>query len=61
MTDFAKRIAAKPEFGPFVLLVVMVAVFYQINPAFLSARNVGNTLAFTVEFLVMASEKRRSG
>ncbi|MCH2661045.1 ABC transporter permease [bacterium] len=54
MTAFAKRIAAKPEFGPCVLLVAMVLVFYQLNPAFLSVRNIGNTLAFTVELGLIA-------
>ena len=54
MNAFAKRIAAKPEFGPCVLLVAMVLVFYQLNPAFLSVRNIGNTLAFTVELGLIA-------
>ena len=54
MHAFAKRIAAKPEFGPCVLLVAMVLVFYQLNPAFLSVRNIGNTLAFTVELGLIA-------
>ncbi len=43
-----------PEFGPLVLLIVEIAVFYAINPAFLSALNIGNTLAFTVELGLIA-------
>ena len=49
-----KRILSRPEFGPFVLLVAMVFVFWQINPAFLSPRNIGNMLAFTVELGLIA-------
>ena len=49
-----KRLASRPECGPFVLLVVMMLVFWQINPAFLSARNIGNMLAFTVELGLIA-------
>ena len=49
-----KRLTARPEFGPFVLLAVMVFVFWQINPAFLSARNLSNIFAFTVELGLIA-------
>ncbi|MEE2657000.1 MAG: ABC transporter permease [Candidatus Latescibacterota bacterium] len=49
-----RRLVARPEFGPLVLLVVMVLVFWQLNPAFLSARNVSNVLAFTVELGLIA-------
>lgn len=52
--SLVKRLVARPEFGPFVLLALMVFVFWQINPAFLSARNVGNILAFTVELGLIA-------
>jgi simple sugar transport system permease protein len=45
---------ARPEFGPFVLLVVELAVFWSINPSFLSAQNISNTLAFTVELGLIA-------
>ena len=48
MPAFAKRIVSKPEFGPFVLLLAMVIIFWELNPAFLSLRNISNTLAFTV-------------
>ena len=54
MSSAVQRILSRPEFGPFVLLVVMVFVFWQINPAFLSSRNIGNMLAFTVELGLIA-------
>lgn len=54
MNAAVQRILSRPEFGPFVLLVVMVFVFWQINPAFLSTRNIGNMLAFTVELGLIA-------
>ena len=54
MPALIKRLVARPEFGPFVLLVIMVFVFYQLNPGFLSLRNIGNTLAFTVELGLIA-------
>ena len=54
MNAVVQRILSRPEFGPFVLLVVMVLVFWQINPAFLSSRNIGNMLAFTVELGLIA-------
>jgi len=43
-----------PEFGPFVLLVLELAVFYAINPDFLSILNISNTLTFTVELGLIA-------
>ena len=51
---FLKRLTARPEFGPFVLLVAMIAVFWAFNPAFLSWRNISNVLAFTVELGLIA-------
>ncbi len=42
-----QRVIARPEFGPFVLLVVEIAVFGGINPDFLSLENISNTLAFS--------------
>ena len=54
MNAVVQRMVSRPEFGPFVLLVVMVFVFWQINPAFLSSRNIGNMLAFTVELGLIA-------
>jgi simple sugar transport system permease protein len=49
-----RRLISAPEFGPFVLLVVELAVFYAINPDFLSILNISNTLTFTVELGLIA-------
>jgi simple sugar transport system permease protein len=49
-----QRFVAMPEFGPLVLLVALIALFTTINPAFLSALNVSNTLTFTVELGLIA-------
>jgi simple sugar transport system permease protein len=49
-----RRLLARPEFGPFVLLVVLLAVFTAINPQFASAQNIGNALTFTVELGLIA-------
>ncbi len=49
-----KLFIQKPEFGPLVLLVVMLVVFTSINPAFLSLTNVSNALTFTVELGLIA-------
>jgi simple sugar transport system permease protein len=49
-----KSLVARPEFGPFVLLVVELVVFAAINPQFISAGNIGNTLTFTVELGMIA-------
>ncbi len=49
-----RRFIATPEFGPLVLLVVMLVVFTAINPTFLSLTNIGNALTFTVELGLMA-------
>jgi simple sugar transport system permease protein len=51
---FLRRLIAKPEFGPFVLLILLIVVFTAINPSFLSPLNVSNTFPFTVEFGLMA-------
>jgi simple sugar transport system permease protein len=48
------RFIARPEFGPFVLLVVELIAFWSINHSFLSPLNISNTLAFTVELGLMA-------
>jgi simple sugar transport system permease protein len=52
--SFVQRLLARPELGPFVLLVVEIIVFESINPAFLSAGNISNTLVFTVELGLIA-------
>jgi simple sugar transport system permease protein len=49
-----RRFIATPEFGPLVLLVLMLVVFTAINPAFMSLNNIGNALTFTVELGLMA-------
>lgn len=49
-----RRLIAKPEFGPFVLLVLEIIVFTAINPSFLSPLNISNTLVFTVELGLIA-------
>jgi len=49
-----ERLIARPELGPFVLLVLELAVFWAINPDFLSLQNISNTLAFTVELGLIA-------
>src|SRR6185295_15803628 len=48
------RLIAKPEFGPLVLLVLELVVFWSINHDFLSPLNISNTLAFTVELGLIA-------
>ncbi len=48
------RLIAKPEFGPFVLLVLELVVFQSINHDFLSPLNISNTLSFTVELGLIA-------
>ncbi len=49
-----QRIIARPELGPFILLVLELVVFQSINADFLSAKNISNTLAFTVELGLIA-------
>jgi simple sugar transport system permease protein len=49
-----RRLVAKPEFGPLVLLVAELLVFWSINHDFLSPLNISNTLAFTVELGLIA-------
>ena len=49
-----QRLIARPEFGPFVLLVVELVVFWGINHDFLSPQNISNILAFTVELGLIA-------
>jgi simple sugar transport system permease protein len=49
-----RRLIAKPEFGPLVLLIAELLVFWSINHDFLSPLNISNTLAFTVELGLIA-------
>lgn len=53
-TGVVRLLIAMPEFGPLVLLVVMLVVFTSINPAFLSLTNISNALTFTVELGLIA-------
>jgi simple sugar transport system permease protein len=48
------RLIAKPEFGPLVLLLLELLVFWSINHDFLSPLNISNMLAFTVELGLIA-------
>jgi simple sugar transport system permease protein len=48
-TRLLQRLISAPEFGPFVLLVGEIVVFYLWSPAFLSPGNISNLLAFTPE------------
>ncbi|MDW6025412.1 ABC transporter permease [Mesorhizobium sp. BAC0120] len=50
----AQRLFAKPEFGPLVLLIAELVIFYAINPQFLSPLNISNTMAFSVELGLIA-------
>jgi simple sugar transport system permease protein len=52
--SLARRLIAKPEFGPFVLLLIELLVFWSINHDFLSPLNISNTLTFTVELGLIA-------
>ena len=49
-----RQLVAKPEFGPLVLLIAELLVFWSINRDFLSPLNISNTLAFTVELGLIA-------
>lgn len=49
-----RRLVAKPEFGPLILLIAELLVFWSINPEFLSPLNISNTLTFTVELGLIA-------
>ncbi len=50
----AETLLSKPEFGPLLLLIVEIAVFWALNPAFLSPLNISNTLVFSVELGLIA-------
>ncbi|RAZ92704.1 ABC transporter permease [Mesorhizobium hawassense] len=52
--SFIQRLIGRSEFGPLVLLVIELVVFWGINPDFLSAQNISNILAFTVELGLIA-------
>ena len=52
--NLLRHVITRPEFGPFVLLVLEIGAFTSINPNFLSILNISNTLAFTVELGLIA-------
>ncbi|AYG62650.1 ABC transporter permease [Rhizobium jaguaris] len=49
-----QRFISKPEFGPLVLLVLELVIFWSFNSDFLSLQNISNTLSFTVELGLIA-------
>ncbi len=49
-----QRLLSRPEFGPFVLLVVEIVIFAALSPTFLSRGNISNLLAFTPELGMVA-------
>ncbi|ABR60875.1 ABC transporter permease [Sinorhizobium medicae] len=51
---FLQSFVSKPEFGPLVLLVLELMVFWSFNSDFLSLPNISNTLSFTVELGLIA-------
>jgi simple sugar transport system permease protein len=52
--SFLQRFVSKPEFGPLVLLVLELVIFWSFNSDFLSLQNISNTLSFTVELGLIA-------
>src|SRR5258707_15860540 len=53
-TSPLQEFIARPEFGPFALLALEIVVFSIKAPAFLSASNITNLLAFTPELGIIA-------
>jgi simple sugar transport system permease protein len=49
LNNLFHRLVAAPEFGPLILLVVEILIFTVRAPAFVSASNISNLLAFTPE------------
>src|ERR1700712_951593 len=49
-----QRFVSKPEFGPLVLLILELVIFWSFNSDFLSLQNISNTLSFTVELGLIA-------
>ncbi|WFU12386.1 ABC transporter permease (plasmid) [Rhizobium sp. CB3090] len=52
--SFVQRFVSKPEFGPLVLLILELVIFWSFNSDFLSLPNISNTLSFTVELGLIA-------
>lgn len=48
-SSLLQKIFSSAEFGPLILLIGEIAVFTALSPAFLSAGNISNLLAFTPE------------
>src|SRR5258707_13384892 len=53
-TTLLHKFIGRSEFGPLVLLVVEIAIFGLLRPAFLSLDNISNLLAFTPELGIIA-------
>lgn len=53
-TSLLQFLIARPEFGPFVLLVLEIIIFTTLSGAFLSPQNISNLLAFTPELGMLA-------
>jgi simple sugar transport system permease protein len=49
-----QRLISRPEFGPFVLLVVEIVAFSILAPPFYSQGNISNLMAFTPELGMLA-------
>jgi simple sugar transport system permease protein len=49
-----KRTLAKPEFGPFALLIGAIIVFTLMSATFISVGNISNLMAFTPELGMIA-------
>ena len=54
LISFLKKLTARSEFGPFVLLVIEFVVFSALEPKFVSVTNISNLLAFTPELGIIA-------
>jgi simple sugar transport system permease protein len=54
VTNIIRRVAARPEFGPFLLLIVEIAIFQALSPKFLSDTNISNLLTFMPELGLIA-------
>ncbi|KXK50158.1 MAG: ABC transporter permease [Chloroflexi bacterium OLB13] len=52
--QFMQTFISRPEFGPFVLLILEIIVFTLRSGAFLSSTNISNLLAFTPELGMIA-------
>jgi simple sugar transport system permease protein len=52
--SLVQQFIARPEFGPFVLLIVEIIAFTTRSSAFLSPTNISNLLAFTPELGMIA-------